>query len=131
MEQLAVQMKTQEDSSDKHIENLREEIDKIEIRINEKDKVIFNTVKQVCEMDYRVTENRAFNLESRKKVMANKKYLMVLQPLRSMKMMMSMMKEVTMGSQFNKMVDHMDALQQRLQNEFDHYDDEEQIEILF
>ena len=78
MEQLAVQMKTQEDSSDKHIENLREEIDKIEIRINEKDKVIFNTVKQVCEMDYRVTENRAFNLESRKKVMANKKYLMVL-----------------------------------------------------
>ena len=55
-------------------------------------------MKQVCEMDFRVTENRAFNLESRKKVMTNKRYLMVLQPLNQMKMIMNCLKEVTMGS---------------------------------
>ena len=98
MEQLGVQLKTQEDTSDKHVQDLREEIDKINDRINEKDKVVFNTVKQVCEMDFRVTENRAFNLESRKKVMTNKRYLMVLQPLNQMKMIMNCLKEVTMGS---------------------------------
>ena len=49
-------------------------------------------------MDFRVTENRAFNLESRKKILLNKKYFMVLQPVAQMKMMMNCLKEITQGS---------------------------------
>ena len=119
MEEMQTYYKTSEQIHEEKFRSQRDEIDRIELRINEKDKQNNDMLNQVIDQEFKVQEIVREVKEFNKKQNEMRKQVWLYQPLATANLVFDTLFAINAGTAFNKVRDHFLEQREKFVNTFE------------